>query len=35
VKSNIVRIEEQLLMNKRFISEVLTVKKDFDLPVVS
>jgi hypothetical protein len=24
-----VRLEEQLLMNKRFISEVLTVKKEF------
>lgn len=29
VKANIVRLEEQLLMNKRFISEVLTVKKEF------
>jgi hypothetical protein len=29
VKANLVRLEEQLLMNKRFISEVLTVKKEF------
>ena len=29
VKANLARLEEQLLMNKRFISEVLTAKKEF------
>jgi hypothetical protein len=29
VKGNLSRLEEQLLMNKRFISEVLTAKKEF------
>ena len=29
VKGNLARLEEQLLMNKRFISEVLTAKKEF------
>jgi hypothetical protein len=34
VKANLVRLEEQLLMNKRFISEVLTVKKEFGKSII-
>jgi hypothetical protein len=29
VKSNIMRVEEQLLVNKKFVSEVLAIKADF------
>ncbi len=29
IKSNIMRVEEQLLINKKFISEVLAIKSDF------
>lgn len=32
VKSNIMRVEEQLLVNKKFVSEVLSIKADFGKP---